>query len=506
MPRAYPLLSTKSNDKIPESSQSPRNKANLRPSPSSSRVSSLSVNRKEIPPHRLSDNLHWRCSTCNSLVTTSETGAHLIHCLIDIVGPFIGSGFLSNPLTPEHLGCLPRSPHMQSTVQQPVQRRSNDRPRTKKLERPTPNIKHPVIDETTFENEDDNSVSETSGDTTISCRCRKLIDTNKSRYPPENRTSLLNSSKCNLNHRMVTSKVISVNRNGVGWAQSASKVHPPPPPPPPPTASTVKLDSDKKVCNSCERSSAPERLHSHHNVKNKHHYHAHNNAHHHHYQPNQNHNHHNSYTHSRVNSSLKQDQSNTKESNNSTNSPPKQLSQRSKSKDEDDNIVNDSDNFKHSSTSFEEEEKDEENDVAGNNQLHDIDDKESPDLDNYSSLRVKCYLCRQEFGTDEIETHEIECLEKWKRANSNLPANQRVPMTFNTQGGEHRGSISSITGCDLSGWEHFKSQLTPCPKCARTFFPHRLAAHKKACLGPQAGKRSKVKGQAHNNAYVINKK
>lgn len=41
----------------------------------------------------------------------------------------------------------------------------------------------------------------------------------------------------------------------------------------------------------------------------------------------------------------------------------------------------------------------------------------------------------------------------------------------------------SKAGCDPAGWEHFKSQLVPCPRCCRTFFPHRLPAHEKSCQG-----------------------
>lgn len=38
-----------------------------------------------------------------------------------------------------------------------------------------------------------------------------------------------------------------------------------------------------------------------------------------------------------------------------------------------------------------------------------------------------------------------------------------------------------FSGCDPSGWNHFKSKLTSCSKCNRSFFPYRVAAHEKVC-------------------------
>lgn len=37
------------------------------------------------------------------------------------------------------------------------------------------------------------------------------------------------------------------------------------------------------------------------------------------------------------------------------------------------------------------------------------------------------------------------------------------------------------SGCDPAGWDHFKSKLTSCSKCKRSFFPYRVAAHEKVC-------------------------
>ena len=38
-----------------------------------------------------------------------------------------------------------------------------------------------------------------------------------------------------------------------------------------------------------------------------------------------------------------------------------------------------------------------------------------------------------------------------------------------------------FSGCDPAGWDHFKSKLTACSKCNRSFFPYRVAAHEKVC-------------------------
>ncbi|XP_053204322.1 uncharacterized protein LOC128388886 isoform X2 [Panonychus citri] len=461
----------------------------------SSRSSSSHQRIKEIPPHRLRDNLHWRCSTCNTLVATSETGAHLIGCLLELVGTYIDSELKVDSVDSNSVYSF-QTDHqiMNSTTN--VQRRSSDRPRTKKLERPTPNIIHPVINEKTIEVEDEDNISANVS----SCLCRKLINSGSIKSIPENGTTQIETSKRITNHRNINK---GSNRSVSGWS-GGGKVYPPQPPPPlvtPSTASTCRSETIKKVCNSCDWSSAPERLHSHHGKSSSHHHlhHSHNN--------------------SRVNISPTKDKSLIQKQtiDKCSKSPSVKSSPRTSSKSDINNnnsnqVILENDG-KHESTSSDfdqhpkedEDDKDDENGRNKSNRLKDLDLIEPTDQGNYSSLQMKCYLCRQDFPTDDIEIHEIECFEKWKHDNSVLPPNQRIPMASTHGGGgsDHRASFSSITGCDPAGWEHFKSQLTPCPKCSRTFFPHRLAAHEKACLGPQLGKRPKNTGQARNNVHPV---
>ena len=78
---------------------------------------------KRLLPHRLNDNLHWRCQSCQTQVSTHETEKHLKSCWNKFDesddSKMMIVGHKSDP---------------------------KDRPRTKKLETPTPNIKHPVIE------------------------------------------------------------------------------------------------------------------------------------------------------------------------------------------------------------------------------------------------------------------------------------------------------------------------------------------------------------------------
>lgn len=95
-------------------------------------------------PHRLDDNLQWQCSICQCIVPTFETHSHLMTC------------FDSNSeSTDSEEPCLPivfEEPVFQKKML-PMEAKSlskasrQARPKTKKLERPTPNITHPIIDQ-----------------------------------------------------------------------------------------------------------------------------------------------------------------------------------------------------------------------------------------------------------------------------------------------------------------------------------------------------------------------
>jgi hypothetical protein len=38
-----------------------------------------------------------------------------------------------------------------------------------------------------------------------------------------------------------------------------------------------------------------------------------------------------------------------------------------------------------------------------------------------------CYICGRKYGTQSIEIHEPQCLEKWHIENAKLPPNLRRP-------------------------------------------------------------------------------
>jgi len=40
---------------------------------------------------------------------------------------------------------------------------------------------------------------------------------------------------------------------------------------------------------------------------------------------------------------------------------------------------------------------------------------------------VLCYVCGRKYGTQSIEIHEPQCLEKWHIENAKLPPNLRRP-------------------------------------------------------------------------------
>jgi hypothetical protein len=68
------------------------------------------------------------------------------------------------------------------------------------------------------------------------------------------------------------------------------------------------------------------------------------------------------------------------------------------------------------------------------------------------------------------EIHAMSCLM--------VKGRTRQPIVSDKTTKAHR---SRDPGCDPAGWEHFKSKLTSCSKCKRSFFPYRVAAHEKLC-------------------------
>lgn len=106
-----------------------------------------------IAPHRLEDNLRWICHTCNAVVPTHETHSHLVNCFgnfseipnddhassaspLTILSPLVGEREFDERELAEAM----------ETKQLRTKSEKLVRPRTKRLERPTPNLNHPVIE------------------------------------------------------------------------------------------------------------------------------------------------------------------------------------------------------------------------------------------------------------------------------------------------------------------------------------------------------------------------
>lgn len=148
---------------------------------------------KKGVPHRLQDDLRWKCSICRSLIATNETHSHLMSCCFD--------SFLDTLLDDSR-----------STIMQ-----LDDRPKTKRLERPTPNIRHPVID-------------------AINCDKRHGRSSDLNFFDKIQSKSIICGRNSKRNNNFLRSNLtVPVTRN------------------------------TKKPCYSCDRPSAPERFHSHHN-------------------------------------------------------------------------------------------------------------------------------------------------------------------------------------------------------------------------------------------------
>lgn len=126
-------------------------------------------------PRVISDNLHWKCPSCGTLVATKETQTHFVDCLMSFIedkkmtkSPRI----LDTPSSPTnsrknlHSSCSLMSTESKSlgSIISDTSQKSNDkgcstqrsssvtrrRPQTRIVRRPTPNIRHPVITSADF--------------------------------------------------------------------------------------------------------------------------------------------------------------------------------------------------------------------------------------------------------------------------------------------------------------------------------------------------------------------
>ena len=112
---------------------------------------------------------------------------------------------------------------------------------------------------------------------------------------------------------------------------------------------------------------------------------------------------------------------------------------------------------------------------------------------------VVCYICGREFGTQSLEIHERQCLQKWHIENNKLPKHQRRPAPKKPQslpslnGGK---STASLESWNEAAYKSAQNQLLPCGNCGRTFNPDRLNVHQKSCTpdNPQRPLKKNVNG------------
>ncbi|CAF0845417.1 unnamed protein product [Adineta ricciae] len=101
---------------------------------------------------------------------------------------------------------------------------------------------------------------------------------------------------------------------------------------------------------------------------------------------------------------------------------------------------------------------------------------------------VMCYICGRKYGTQSIEIHEPQCLEKWHIENAKLPPNLRRPAPRKPD--IHIGSKGSYSIDEINdaAYEASKAQLVPCENCGRKFASDRIQVHQRSCRPGNAAK------------------
>ncbi|CAF1257048.1 unnamed protein product [Rotaria magnacalcarata] len=105
-----------------------------------------------------------------------------------------------------------------------------------------------------------------------------------------------------------------------------------------------------------------------------------------------------------------------------------------------------------------------------------------------------CYVCGRKYGTQSIEIHEPQCLEKWHFENAKLPPNLRRPPPRKPDV-QIDGGGNSLDQFNDAAYEAAKAQLIPCDNCGRKFASDRIQVHLKSCkpghaarpIGPSGG-------------------
>lgn len=88
-------------------------------------------------------------------------------------------------------------------------------------------------------------------------------------------------------------------------------------------------------------------------------------------------------------------------------------------------------------------------------------------------------------------------MQKWKIENSKLPKEHRRPLPKKPEVIQTGGKYD-VEAANEAAWQASQANLVPCPNCARTFNPDRLAVHLRACR-PKTGAKSKSSSNTNTN-------
>ncbi|CAF2918409.1 unnamed protein product [Rotaria sp. Silwood2] len=101
---------------------------------------------------------------------------------------------------------------------------------------------------------------------------------------------------------------------------------------------------------------------------------------------------------------------------------------------------------------------------------------------------VLCYICGRKYGTQSIDIHEPQCLEKWHFENAKLPPNLRRPPPRKPDVHISSGGNFSLDEINDAAYEAAKASLVPCENCGRKFAADRISVHQRSCKPGHAAK------------------
>lgn len=94
-----------------------------------------------------------------------------------------------------------------------------------------------------------------------------------------------------------------------------------------------------------------------------------------------------------------------------------------------------------------------------------------------------CYICGRLFGSKSISIHEPQCLKKWRMENEKLPPHMKRPEPEKPALVLNDDGTLNMDAMIEAAWQSHLQQLVPCPRCGRTFYPDRLLIHERSCKG-----------------------